>query len=57
MSTVKISELTAAEIAGINNTSDVIVINDASTTKKITVNNFFSRSYLTKSPFKVASDR
>lgn len=44
MSTVKISDLTSANPSGINNSTDVIIINDGSTTKKITVNNFMSAS-------------
>jgi hypothetical protein len=42
MSTVKISDLTAANSGDITNASDVIIINDGSTTKKITVNNFIA---------------
>jgi len=42
MSTVKISELTAASSGEITGSSDVIIINDGSTTKKITVNNFIT---------------
>ena len=42
MSTVKISDLTAAASTDITNVSDVIIINDGSTTKKITVNNFIA---------------
>ena len=42
MSTVKISDLTAANSGDITNASDVIIINDGSTTKKITVNNFIT---------------
>ena len=44
MSTIKISALDAALPSGIDNATDVIIINDGSLTKKITVHNFMSAS-------------
>lgn len=41
MSTVKLSDLVAALAPDITSATDIIVINDGSTTKKITVDNFF----------------
>ena len=44
MSTIKISALDAALPSGIDNATDVIIINDGSLTKRITVHNFMSAS-------------